>query len=147
MNKDNLIALAVLTLAIFFAMVGALYVDRFADNEAPLGNSLALGECDVYETVVAVGHQAATQLLPVNPARQWAIVQQPLNATNTLALSLDGSAAVGSGYELPPASVISGTATSTPEFRFGYATDIRTGNALSARTNNGSTTAKVLECR
>ena len=105
-------------------IVGSSYADLY-------------GNCQVTESKVAIGHQAATQLLAQSSSRQWAIVQQPLNATNTVALSFAGSAVVGTGYELPAA---------TTSLTFGLGTDIRTGSAITARSSTGSTTVKVIQC-
>jgi hypothetical protein len=95
--------------------------------------------CKVTQTVVAIGNQASTKILNAG-ARQWAIIQQPANATNTVALSLSqASSTIATGYKLN-----SGTTT---EFRLGFATDIPTPNFVEAITSAGSTTITVLECK
>lgn len=110
-------------------VAGAAYADLY-------------GTCEVSESFVAIGNGAATQLLAADASRQWAIVQQPLNASNTVALSLAGSAVIGHGYELPNAT----SSNPMPEFRYGFGTETRSGNALTARTGTGSTTIKVMQC-
>jgi hypothetical protein len=105
-------------------------------------NPLGLAVCTVTESKVVVGHQQSLTILAAG-ARSWAIIQQPLNATNTISLSLGGTAVAGSGYTLTPA-----TSTSpVSELRLGFSTDLPTGVAVTARTSTGSSTLNVITCR
>ena len=104
--------------------------------------SLGLAVCTVTESKVAVGHQLATTIVPAG-ARSWAIIQQPVNATNTVALSFGGTAVVGSGYQLANAT----TSNYASELKLGFATDLPTGVAITARTSTGSTTLNVIYCK
>lgn len=144
--KDS-IALAGIVLALTLIVGGAttialkLYESR-SSNEQANEPAFGLSVCTVTTTLVSIGHQAATTVVS-GGARSWAIIQQPVNATNTVAVSLGGTAAIGSGYELTPA-----TSTSpVPQFLVGYATPLPYQGAISARTNAGSTTIKVIECK
>lgn len=96
--------------------------------------------CTVTENLVALGHQEATTILGSAP-RQWAIIQQPINATNTASLSFGGTAVSGRGIQLS-------TSTPTPDSQiFGLATEKPYQGAISAITDTGSTTVKVIQCR
>ena len=97
--------------------------------------------CTITETKVAVGNEASTEVLSAG-SRQWAVVQQPTNATNTTAFSFAGDAVIGSGYELYP-----GSASTTDYLKFGFATDLPTSASVEAITSTGSTTLKVIECK
>lgn len=97
--------------------------------------------CTMTQTVVAIGNQAPTTILAA-ANRQWAMIQQPENATNTVAVSFGGTPTVGSGLSLTRA-----TSTSpVPSFTFGNLTDFPYTGAVSVRTDNGSTTIKVIQC-
>ena len=97
--------------------------------------------CTMTQTVVAIGHQAPTTILAA-ANRQWAAIQQPENATNTVSVSFGGTPTTGSGLSLTPA-----TSTSPfPYFEFGNNTPFNYTGAVSARTNSGSTTIKVIQC-
>lgn len=95
--------------------------------------------CTTTQTVVRIGNEASTKVLNAG-SRQWAIIQQPANATNTVALSLSqASSTITNGYKLN-----SGTTT---ELRLGFATNLPTSNFVEAITSAGSTTVTVLECK
>lgn len=123
---------AVILLSLFFLPSG---------NNNPLGTSLRV--CTVTQGTIQIGNLASTEILSAGN-RAWVIVQQPVNATNTVAISLDGTTAqISEGYHLGDA-----WATTTPsEFRMGFGTDITNQNSLNAITNLGSTTVNVISCR
>lgn len=96
-------------------------------------------------SVATVGDDESGTLLSANGRRAFAIIQQPTNATNTVALSTDeGAAAVlGSGYQLDDIATSTGEAS---KFIVGLATDMPYTGAITGLTNNGSTTVLVTEC-
>lgn len=108
-------------------------------------NKLSLGGlplCTVTESVKTVGHQESLTVANAG-SRQWLIIQQPVNATNTVALSTVGAASIGSGFEMTEAT----TSSPVTEFAIGFSTDYPTSNAVTAISGTGSTTVKVLECK
>lgn len=107
-----------------------------------------LGVCTVTESKVSIGDQATTSILSDSSSRQWAIIRQPINATNTVALSTGSGATIGSGYELVPGNdYAAGHASTTDEFRLGFSTELRTDQGLTAITDEGSTTVNVIDCK
>lgn len=137
--KDAFILGIVIPAAIAtLALTALVYNDQRQQSDPAFGGYRV---CTMTETVVAIGHQAPTTILAA-ANRQWAAIQQPENATNTAALSFGGTPTLGSGLSLTPA-----TSTSPmPSFVFGNLTPFPFTGAVSARTNNGSTTIKVIQC-
>jgi hypothetical protein len=132
--------------AIIFGAVGIVFYlvfHVFQIHQTPQTfGSLELGICDVTETAAVIGDDNATVILHEDPSRQWAIIQQPLNATNTVSLSIGGTAAKNSGYVLSPAT----TTNVARELILGFSTDIRTADAVTAITSTASTTINVIDC-
>lgn len=86
---------------------------------------------------VVVGNQQATTLQGTTTRRALYRIQQPVNATNTLSIALNGTAAVsGSGLVLQ--------ATSSAEF--GLTTTFPYTGPISIITNAGSSTVMVSLC-
>lgn len=140
MKKENIIlsALVVLTVATLFGIFRAPIEKK--------DTSLGLAACTVTQTVKTIGHQFSTQILGKG-ARSWAIIQQPANATNTVALSLDNaSSTMARGYTLAP-DTTPDVASSTDRLAIGFTTEFPTSNAVEALTSTGSTTIKVIECK
>lgn len=139
MKKENVIVS--LLIVSFVATIFGIFTTPKMDVEN--NPSLGLAVCNVTQTVKTIGHQYSTKILDKG-ARSWAIIQQPLNATNTVALSFDNaSSTVARGYKLyPPVS-----ASTTDSVKFGYATDLPLQNAVEAITSTGSTTITVIECK
>jgi hypothetical protein len=103
-------------------------------------------KCEVESTqVVSVGDDISSTLLSAKGNRAWAVIQQPLNATNTVALSFnEGAAAVlGQGYQLFDFSTSTGEAS---KITFGRNTEFPYVGAVTGKTNYGSTTLLVTEC-
>ena len=109
-------------------------------DQQAFGSATSL--CDVTEATVAIGSQAATTVL-IAGSYQWAAFLQPVNATNTVSLSLGGTAVSGKGYLLTPAT----TSSPVPSAVFGFAPDMPYRGAVTARASAGSTTINVLSCR
>ena len=138
MKKENVIV-SLLVVSLVATMFGIFRKPA----EKPVDSSLGLAVCNVTQTVKTIGHQYSTKILD-RGARSQAIIQQPLNATNTVALSFDNaSSTVARGYKLYPTI----SASTTDSVKFGYATDIPLQNAVEAITSTGSTTITVIECK
>lgn len=107
-----------------------------------------LGICTPTESILTIGNQAPTVILATSSLRQWAIMQQPINATNTVSLSVSGTTTTAGvsargGFQLTPA-----TSTSpVEEWAIGFATQFRTQAPVRALTSTGSTTIKVIDCK
>lgn len=108
--------------------------------------SLGLAVCTVTSSVVTIGHQQSLTVLSAAPGRTWAIIQQPPNATNTVSLSIGGTAVARQGYTLVP-DTVPDVASSTAELRLGFSTDLPTSEAVTARTASASSTLNVIECK
>jgi hypothetical protein len=93
-----------------------------------------------------VGTSVSTVLLATSSNRAHAIIGIKDNATSTVYINMQrGSAAViGSGLALN-VGFASGVST-TPEVVFGRATNLPYTGAVTARTNVGSTTVRVMQC-
>ena len=118
----------------------APYLNK-SDSDISLQGSLRL--CTITESTVAIGNQEATTVLAPG-SRQWAIIQQPVNATNTPTISFDGAAVSGQGYHL---ATTTNTHLFPSELRFGFATDLPTANSVSVITDIASTTVTVISCK
>lgn len=100
--------------------------------------------CTVTESVAVVGHQVSSTLLSANGRRAWAVISQPLNATNTVALSFNAGAAatLNSPFQLENASTTNGNY----DARFGLATDFPYTGAVTGITPSASSTVRVIQC-
>lgn len=143
MTKRDIIPLIAFGIIVFIAVSGALKLTQAPATPEVVGSAYddLYGNCIVTERVVSVGHQAATQVLATSTSRQWAIIQQPINATNTPTIAFSGLAVSARAFQLSTSSP-----TGIPQFAFGLGTDIKTGNAVSVRTDSGTTTVKVIQC-
>ena len=111
----------------------------------PVGG-LASRDCDVTETTISVGHQLSTTVLSAKGRRAWAVIQQPINATNTVTVSFDGgTAAVDTqGYSL---SINDGnSASTTDQVIFGLNTLFPYTGAVTAITASASSTLSIISC-
>lgn len=126
-------------------IVGAIIIAPFlAKDEAKTADeNLGTRVCTVTTSKVFVGASATSSLLSAG-SRQWAVIQQPVNATNTLSINIGGTASSSVSYNL---------ASTTPEnvqpesFALGFATDFPTSALVTGWTDTGSTTATVIECK
>ncbi len=98
--------------------------------------------CTVTTSKVSVGHQSAVTVLPAG-IKDWAIIQQPIAATNTVTLNIGGTAVSGTGYLLASSSITVGK----QELFLGEASHVPASDAVTAITNLGSTTLNVTYCR
>lgn len=96
------------------------------------------------DTVAIIGNQLSSTLLAANSRRAWAIIQQPLNATNTVAVSFNNgaSATLNSGLQLQNASTTNGVY----EIHFGLATEFPYTGVVTGITSTGSTTVRITQC-
>lgn len=98
----------------------------------------------VASTTVGIGHQKSVEIVASAANNAYVIISQPVFATNTVALGLDGEANITtSAYKLAP-----GTASTSPErLVLGLNSDFPFTGSIQARTNVGSTTIGVTVCR
>ena len=130
----HILAVAV-GIAIIFGFMAFNVDDKVSD-------SLGLAICTPVESVVTVGADISSTIVSAG-ARSWAIIQQPLNATNTVSLSLGGTAVSGQGYSLALAT----SSSPISELVLGFATDLPTSVGVTGITDAGSTTLNVIICR
>lgn len=138
--------MALYALAMVFVMVAVAVVTQTGEVSGQgLTDGRNASKCTVATSTRVVVNPQSTSILPAYSLRAWAIIQQPRNATNTIALSIDeGAAAVlGSGFEL---SV--GTSSSpSHQFTFGLNTELPYTGEVTGIASAGTTTVLVTECR
>lgn len=131
------------TIAFVLLLAAVLVAPQLA--KAPVSET-AFGEatrvCNVTHTNVAVGPANRTTLLAAG-TRQWAIIQQPVNATNTVAIAIGTTATSSPGFELTPAT----TTSPVPMLSLGYATDYPTSAIVYGWTTSASSSVRVTECK
>lgn len=95
-------------------------------------------------TAVGIGAQTSTTIVPAGANIAYVRIQQPVFATNTVALGLGATANITtSGIKLAP-----GTASSTPDVvTFGLNAPFPYTGSVQAITNVGSTTVNVVICK
>jgi hypothetical protein len=121
----------------------------FSGTQVPLSSAdgFSAFDCSIStSTAVIIGPQVSTTILAKHSRRAWATIQQPRNATNTVALSFsNGDAAVlGRGYQLFDIATSTGEAS---QVSFGLNTDLPYTGAVTGITSVSSTTVLVTECR
>jgi hypothetical protein len=132
--------LTLMLLAVVFSPV------KLANSQGLTGGSSA-SDCTITtSSFVAVGATTSATILSGHSRRAWASIQQPRNATNTVALSFDeGAAAVlGSGYQLFDMATSTGEASKVV---FGLNTDLPYTGAVTGITSSGTSSVLVTECR
>lgn len=116
----------------------------FEDNGTTLSGA-GSGNCRVgTDAIKQIGDDNSSTVLTAKSNRAWAKIQMPSNATNTAAVSFDEGAA---------ATLVSGTllgevnaTTTTESITFGLNTDFPYTGAVTAITNNSTTSVHVVEC-
>jgi len=137
--KNSLKALGVTSILFVVVLIISAFV---TSKNFGGGNGFVSSACSVTHSVVVIGHQESRTLLSDNSRRAWATIKQPLNATNTLSLSLGGTAVSGQGYSLPNAT----TSNYASEMSFGLNTDLPFTGAVTGRTASASSTVLVTDC-
>ncbi len=137
--KNSLKALGVTSILIIFVLVISAFV---TNKNFGGGNGFVSSTCSVTQTVALVGHQESRTILSANSRRAWATVQQPLNATNTVSISLGGTAVSGQGYPLSNAT----TSNYVSGMVFGLNTDLPFTGAVTGITASASSTVLVTDC-
>lgn len=115
---------------------------RDANNiPAVLGSS-----CDTATaTQVAINNSASTVLQATTTKRALLRITQPLNATNTVAIAINGAAAVaGTGIILSPATTTNAAPTTIKDF--GLTTSFPYTGSISAITSTGGAIVDVVTC-
>jgi len=143
--KNNKLKIAIL---VFFGIIigveASLFLTTKNNQNTSLGG-IADSGCTVSSVAMkTVGHQLSSTILSAAGNRAWAIIQQPINATNTVNVVLDegNAATITSGIQLSSAT----TSNSMSSFVFGRNTDMPYIGAVTGITNIGSTTVNVIEC-
>ncbi len=142
------LALSVLALALMgFGATGTLVYNSFT---APQPQTLrgeggpAATTCIASSSIIAIGHQQSRGLLATSSRRAWAAIGQPVNASNTVALSLNDVTAslTGATFKLTPAT----STSARPDMVFGLNTDFPYTGAIKALSDTASSTVLVTEC-
>lgn len=135
--KDILIIVAI-------ALIGGMAYGVSTREDQSVGSASPFyGNCTVSESLVSVGNATSTAILAKDTTRQWAVLQQPVNATNTVSVSFTGPAITGRGYQIPATSTLD-----YPKLVFGAnAAEVRTTNAVTAISSAGTSTMKLIECK
>lgn len=128
---------AIVGIAIFLMGVGTSLQDE------PALGSITERDCTVTHSVAAVGNDISSTLLSASSRRAWAVIQQPVNATNTVSISFGGTAVDQQGYILAD---IASTTGHADEIFFGLNADLPSTVAIAGITNVGSSTVNVTEC-
>ncbi len=144
MKQESLtsyISAAILSLAL-----AAISIVYFSTGNVPdaLGQSMGFGaeSCVASTTQRILGNQASTQLLATSSRRAYAEIKNYITATNTISLAVNGAAATtNNGISLG-----NGTSTVPQRYAFGLNTDLPYTGAITAISNNGSTSVEVLDC-
>jgi hypothetical protein len=114
------------------------------DSLAGEGGQGATSCTVVASTTVIIGNQSSTRIVQPYAQNAYVIVQQPMFATNTVALSFNSSSTILQGYDLASAP----TATTSPDkLVFGLNSDFPFTGFVEAITSAGSTTIGVTVCR
>lgn len=139
MQKVIISVLIAITLTLFVALYN---INHNQKSFGSIGN-VNTQSCTVTETKVVVGHQLARTLLSANSRRAWAVIQQPIYATNTVQVDLGGTAVFGAGsYQLTSAT----TTSPVPSLTLGLSTDLPFTGAVTGITQSASSTVNVTEC-
>ena len=138
--------LPILVSIIALIIAGAAMVSALKKSAALGGAGFVNSQsCTVSRiTATTTANQLSTMVLGTTTRRAWAIIEQPVNATNTVALSFNhgAPATLTSGIDLENASTTNGLT----EIRFGLNTDFPYTGSVYALTSTGSTTLKITEC-
>lgn len=136
---------SILALAVSITLFSFIYV--LLPKQQVLGGSGAVSSqaCTIStETAVPIGNQVSSTLLAANSRRAWAIVQQPLNATNTINVSFNSGAAATllTGIALQNASTTEGIY----EIHFGLDTEFPYTGAVTGIAKSASSTVNITQC-
>lgn len=132
-----------IAVAVAIGMSGVLYFQN--DESADLrGEGPSATECDLVATTsVAIGHQSSTQIVAANALNAYVRIEQPSTATNTVFIAYGATATTQNSTRLS-----SSTNSMIPDrIEMGLDTDFPYTGAVSAITNQGSTTVGVTVCR
>lgn len=108
-------------------------------------SSISSQSCTVSTVVAApVGNQISSTLLSGNSRRAWAIIQQPINASNTVSVAFNAgtAATLTSGIQLTQAT----TTSPLVEITFGLNTDFPYTGAVTGITASASSTVNITQC-
>ena len=152
MNKPITISIIAVIAVVAFGLISGM--SRKDETAETLGE--AVRTCTVVHTTVAIGDDLPIRILAPASSRQWAIVQNPPNATNTASLFYSGYSSAtsslmiaGRGHNVGSSTVgIAATPFSNSHsVSFGHATNFPYTGSVFAITGLGSTTINVIECK
>lgn len=143
MSKSELKGTILMGMGALLVIIG-LFIFNGSQSIAGEGG-VAATDCEIVaSTTVVVGHQKSIEIVASAANNAYVIISQPVNATNTLALALGGTASITtSGYKLAPGAA----STSPDKIVLGLNSDLPYTGSVSAITNLGSTTVGVTVCR
>lgn len=114
-------------------------------GEDPLAGGLTNASCTpTVVSAVSIGNQVSTEIVATSSNRAYVIIQQPLNATNTVHLSFDRGAVATADNGIALANAT--TSGDRTYIDFGRATNFPYVSSVTGITDAGSTTVLVTEC-
>ena len=142
--------LAGLTLFVIMVLSAVIFAAMWKPQDIRAGEGGPFADSCTVNTVTskAVGTAStrifATSTGPAN-RRAWIRIQQPMNATNTIAIVMnqDVAATITSGILLPPATT---TATLPGHIELGLNTNIPYTGSITAIAGTGGAVVNVTEC-
>jgi len=135
------------TLAIGIIMATIIFAIAFpqrTESQGLQGGANASDCSIVSSSYVTVGAGASSQILAASSRRAYAVIEQPLAATNTVALNFGSAATLTSGIIL---SAGSASTTDPDRIEVGLNTPFAYTGAVNAITTIGSTTLRVIDCK
>lgn len=109
-----------------------------------VGGDLADACTSMTVTQVPIGNQVSTAILATSSRRAYVLLEEPVNATNTISISTNfgAPAVLNGGMSLTPA-----TSTSpVPLIELGLNTELPYTGGITAITGSGSTTISITNC-
>lgn len=136
--KKIILTILITAIAIF----GLFYLKQ--NNVFNLGGGSTFSRCVITTTTaVIVGDDISSTILSARSGRSWARIQQPINASSTVSLSMGVIATVGNGLELTEST----TTSPVPYIDFGMETDFPyTGIVTGITDGSASSTLLITEC-
>jgi len=136
MKLKDYIILSILGGAIIFSSLWSVKEEKTLEG-------ISDSSCTITHTTTAIGNELATTALASAPNRAWAVIEQPVNATNTVSVNLGGTAVSGAGYILLDIATSTGSAD---RLTFGLNAELPYAGAVSVITNVGSSTIRTTQC-
>lgn len=138
-----------IVIAVAVLIVGAFLYTMWPSTQKDLlsgvsGSGSQADACTASTSVVTVLSSASTQILGTSTNRAYARIQQPLNATNTIALALNNAPVTNA---IPIISLENASTTvGQTRYEFGLATPFPYTGAIAASSSNGTAVLQVIQC-